>query len=200
MPVLVGARMHLDFSAVLEDAASRLGFSDPPGVAEEVAEFCRQRWRQVLINEGFDYDLVAAALSGAAEDPYDARCRLEAMREARRSGQLQKAYTGFERCYNLSRKAGEARLDEALLTEEAERNLYSRLVWAQQPLRDHLDSDEHAAALGILLELAPDVDRFFETIFVMGDDERLRDNRLALLSMVAGLFLEFADFTEVVTE
>lgn len=199
MPVLVGARMHLDFATVLEDAASRLGFSDPPGVAEEVAEFCWQRWRQALINEGFDYDLVAAALSGAAEDPYDARCRLEAMREARGSSQLQKAYTGFERCYNLSRKAGEAGLDEALLTEEAERNLYSRLVWAQQPLRDHLDSDEHGAALGILLELAPDVDRFFETIFVMGDDERLRDNRLALLSMVAGLFLEFADFSQIVT-
>jgi len=44
------------------------------------------------------------------------------------------------------------------------------------------------------------VDRFFETIFVMGDDEKLRDNRLALLSAVAGLFLEFADFTQIVTE
>ncbi len=199
MPLLAEARIHLDFSAVLEEAASGLGFSDPPGVAEEVSEFCRQRWRQALTSEGFDYDLVAAALSGAERDPYDARRRLEAMREARESGLLQKAYTGFERCFNLSRKAGEAVLDEALLTERAERDLYSRLVWAQQPLRDHLDADEHDAALGVLLEMAPDVDRFFEEIFVMGDDDRLRVNRLALLSMVAGLFLEFADFTQIVT-
>jgi glycyl-tRNA synthetase beta chain len=198
--ILAGACMHLDFAAVLEEAAARLDFSDPRGVAGEVAEFCRQRWRQMLISEGFDYDLVAAVLTRAAQDPYDARCRLEAMREARASGMLQKAYTGFERCYNLSRKAGEARLDEALLAEEAEKNLYSRLVWAQQPLRDHLDSDQYAAALGVLLELAPHVDRFFEAVFVMGEDERLRDNRLALLSLVAGLFLEFADFTQVVTE
>lgn len=200
MTILVGARMHLDFASVLEEAASRLGFSDPGGVAEEVADFACQRWRQALIGEGFGYDLVAAVLPLAARDPYDARRRLEAMRGARASGLLQKAYTGFERCYNLSRKAGEATLDEALLGEEAERNLYSRLVWAQQPLRDHLDADEHDAALGVLLEMAPDVDRFFEAIFVMGDDERLRDNRLALLSMVAGLFLEFADFSQVVTE
>jgi len=200
MPILVDAGMHLDFAAVLAEAASRLGFSDPQGVAEEVAEFCRQRWRQVLISEGFDYDLVAAVLPLAPHDPYDARLRLEAMSEARSRGMLQKAYTGFERCYNLSRKVEEARLDEGLLQEEAERNLYSRLVWAQQPFRDHLDSGEHDAALGMLLELAPDVDRFFETIFVMGDDERLRDNRLALLTEVAGLFLEFADFTQVVTE
>ena len=199
MSILVDAGMHLDFAAVLEGAASRLGFSDPRGVAEEVGEFCRQRWRQMLISDGFDYDLVAAVLTGAVQDPYDARCRLQAMQEARAGGRLQKAYTGFERCYNLSRKAGDARLDEALLTEEAERNLYSRLVWAQPPLREYLDSDEYEAALGVLLELAPDVDRFFEAIFVMGDDEKLRDNRLALLSAVAGLFLEFADFTQIVT-
>ncbi|RJP32522.1 MAG: glycine--tRNA ligase subunit beta [Actinobacteria bacterium] len=200
MPILVDACMHLDFALVLEEAASRLGFSDPRGVAEEVVEFCRQRWRQMLMSEGFEYDLVAAVMPTAPYDPYDARLRLEAMARARSQGTLQKAYTGFERCYNLSRKMEEARLDEGLLLEDAEKNLYSKLVWAQQPFRDHLDSDEHDAALGMLLELAPDVDRFFETIFVMGDDERLRDNRLALLSEVAGLFLEFADFSQVVTE
>lgn len=199
MPVLVQARIHLDFFSVLDAAAARLGLSEPAGVAGEVAEFCRQRWRQALIGEGFDYDLVAAVMLLAPQDPLDARCRLEAMQQARASGLLQKAYTGFERCYNLSRKAGEVTLDEALLAEEAERNLYSRLVWAQQPLRDHLDADEYDAALGVLLDMAPDVDRFFESIFVMGDDEILRDNRLALLSMVAGLFLEFADFTQIVT-
>jgi glycyl-tRNA synthetase beta chain len=200
MNILVSARMHLDFTAVVEEAARRLGFTDPRGVAEEVAEFDRQRWRQMLTAEGFDYDLVAAALGGASKDPYDARRRLEAMSAARASGLLQKAYTGFERCYNLSRQAAEVRLDEELLTEEAERNLYSQLVWAQQPLRDYLDSDEYEAALGVLLELAPAVDLFFEAIFVMGDDTKLRDNRLALLSLVAGLFLEFADFSQVVTE
>ncbi len=199
MSILVDARMHLDFAGVLSEAASRLGFSDPQGVAGEVGEFCRQRWRQMLVSEGFGYDLVAAVLPAAARDPFDARRRLEAMSEARSDGMLQKAYTGFERCYNLSRKAGGAALDEGLLAEEAERNLYSRLVWAQQPLRDHLDADEYGAALGVLLELAPDVDRFFDAIFVMGDDVKLRDNRLALLSAVAGLFLEFADFSQVVT-
>ena len=106
-----------------------------------------RRWRQALISEGFDYDLVAAVMPLAARDPYDARRRLEAMRDARARGLLQKAYTGFERCYNLSRKAGEVALDEALLAEEAERNLYSRLVWAQQPLRDHLDADEYDLSL-----------------------------------------------------
>ncbi|NPV58829.1 MAG: glycine--tRNA ligase subunit beta [Actinobacteria bacterium] len=200
MHILSSAALHLDFTAVVERAADNLGFSDPGGVAGEVAEFCRQRWRQMLINEGFDYDLVAAVMPMAPHDPHDAKKRLETLQAARRRGSLQRAYTGFERCYNLSRKWGGRDLDEALLVDEAERELYSRLVWAQEPLRGHLDACEHGEALGVLLELAPAIDRFFENVFVMGDDESLRENRLALLNGVASLFFEFADFSQVVTE
>ncbi len=153
----------------------------------------------MLTGEGFDYDLGAAILPLSPGDPLDARSRLEAMAKARSQGMLQKAYTGFERCWNLSRKAETKNLSEELLREEAERELYSRLVWSQQPLRDYLDMGEYDLALDTLLKLAPYVDLFFSDIFVMGDDVELRDNRLSLLSEVARLFLVFADFTQVVT-
>lgn len=200
MAVAVEAGIHLDFGCVLQRAASLLGLEEPAAVAEEAGDFCLQRWRQALISEGFDYDLVAAVLPLALRDPLDARGRLRTMQDARSRGLLQRAYTGFERCYNLSRKAEGRGLRENLLQEEAERDLYSKLVWAQQPLRDHLDGEEYEQALGVLLELAPVVDRFFETIFVMGDNAELRENRLTLLGMVAGLFQEFADFTQIVPE
>ncbi len=200
LSVAVGKGLHLDFSSLLATAAERFGFARPDAVAAEVGEFCRQRWRQALLGEGFDYDLVAAVLDLALRDPYEARLRLEALQEARADGRLQRAYTGVERCHALSSPAEGAELDADLLQEEAERNLYSRLTWAQEPLRGYLDAGEYHAALGVLLELAPDIDRFFDEIFVMGEDRRLRENRLALLKMTASLFLEFADFTQVVTE
>jgi glycyl-tRNA synthetase beta chain len=200
LSVVAKAGLHLDFASLLAVAAERFGFARPDAVAGEVGEFCRQRWRQALIGEGFDYDLVAAVLDLALRDPCEARLRLEALQEARNRGLLQRAYTGFERCYNLSSRSEAAELDVDLLREEAERNLYSKLTWAQDPLRGYLDAGEYQAALGVLLELAPDIDRFFSEIFVMGEDRRLRDNRLALLKKVASLFLEFADFTQVVTE
>lgn len=200
MAVLVDAGMHLDVAGSVDRAAGRLGFSDTGAIADQVGDFCLQRWRQMLISEGFSYDLVDAALADALRDPLDARGRLEALQRARVRGVLQRAYTGFERCYNLSRKDEGFDLEEDLLVEEAERELYSRMTWAVQPLRDLLDEGEYDSALEVLLELAPPVDRFFDEIFVMGDDERLRTNRLALLREVSGLFLEFADFSRVVTE
>jgi glycyl-tRNA synthetase beta chain len=199
MPILVKSAIHLDFQALLEYAAGKFDFSHRASVAKDVGEFCLQRWRQFLISDGFDYDLVAAVLSFTLKDPADARGRLEALQKARRQGVLQKAYTAFERCWNLSRKAPNDRIEEGLLTEEAEKQLYSQLVWSQEPLRNYLDNNEYDPGLGVLIDLAPHVDRFFEQIFVMGEDERLRDNRLSLLVQVARLFMEFADFSEIVT-
>ena len=199
MPILAKSGIHIDGAAVLAYAAAKFAFPDPTAVALKAGDFCLQRWRQLLISDGFAYDLVAAVLPLALQDPADAKGRLEAMQQVRNQGLLQKTYTAFERCWNLSRKAGNEKIDEALLQEDPEKKLYSQLVWSQEPLRNYLDNSEYGAALGVLLDLGPSIDRFFEEIFVMGDDQRLRENRLALLAQVARLFLEFADFTQVVT-
>jgi len=39
------------------------------------------------------------------------------------------------------------------------------------------------------------VDKFFNDVMVMVDDEAVRNNRLALLSMLRNLFLEVADIS-----
>jgi glycyl-tRNA synthetase beta chain len=44
------------------------------------------------------------------------------------------------------------------------------------------------------------VDRFFDEVLVMADDEALRKNRLALLKKLASLFMGIADFSKIVTE
>ena len=44
------------------------------------------------------------------------------------------------------------------------------------------------------------VDRFFDKVMVMVDDERVRANRLALLQSLLKEFSTIADFSEIVTE
>lgn len=198
--VLRHAGLHLDLERVFEKAAGLLGLEEPQETLEQVSDFFRQRFRQFMIGEGHDYDLVDAVLPFALRDVLDAEGRLLAMEEARREGRLQRIYTGFERCYNLSRQGAGTSLNENLLLEEAERELYSRLTWSQEPLQRYLDECEYGKALEVLLELVPSVDRFFAEIFVMGEDERLRENRLALLREVVSLYRSFADFSQVVTE
>jgi glycyl-tRNA synthetase beta chain len=47
--------------------------------------------------------------------------------------------------------------------------------------------------------LRPSVDRFFDEVMVMTDDEQVRKNRLTLLSGLLSEFSTIADFSEIVT-
>jgi glycyl-tRNA synthetase beta chain len=47
--------------------------------------------------------------------------------------------------------------------------------------------------------LRPEVDRFFDDVMVMADDEQIRKNRLTLLSGLLSEFSTIADFSEIVT-
>jgi len=48
--------------------------------------------------------------------------------------------------------------------------------------------------------LRPLIDRFFDKVMVMVEDESVRANRLALLQAMLNEFSTIADFSEIVTE
>jgi glycyl-tRNA synthetase beta chain len=198
--ILAEKGLHLDLRRAVGQALEPYSFPDRETVEGQLQEFLRQRLRHYLLNRGFPYDLVGAVLQSGLDDPADALQRLLALQEAREEGRLGKVYTAFERCYNLSLKGDGRALDEALLREEAERDLHSRAVWAQEPLRERLDAGDHRGALEVLAGLAPAVDALFEKVFIMGEEEALRLNRLALLAEVVALFMEMADFSQLVAE
>jgi len=45
--------------------------------------------------------------------------------------------------------------------------------------------------------LRPVVDDFFDGVMIMADNPRVRNNRLALLTAVANLFTDIADFSRI---
>ena len=55
------------------------------------------------------------------------------------------------------------------------------------------------AALNKLAALRPHVDNFFDNVMVMDKDEKVRFNRLSLLSEISALFHKIADFSKIVT-
>jgi len=61
-----------------------------------------------------------------------------------------------------------------------------------QPLFDKRDYKEALTELATLREV---VDTFFDDVMVMTDDEKLKNNRLALLQQLRALFFEVADIS-----
>jgi glycyl-tRNA synthetase beta chain len=61
-----------------------------------------------------------------------------------------------------------------------------------QPLLAHAQYKE---ALAVLADLRAAVDAFFDNVMVMADDEAVKNNRLALLKQLQGLFIAIADIS-----
>ena len=99
-----------------------------------------------------------------------------------------------KRVANFLKKAGPkdqvGDFDPALATDKAEVMLGRALA-----ALDLTDSKGAGAKLERLASLQEPVDQFFDEVMVMAEDEKVRKNRLSLLSELRHQFLEVADFS-----
>jgi glycyl-tRNA synthetase beta chain len=108
-----------------------------------------------------------------------------------------------KRIANILKKAESVpdRVDVPLLSEIAEKALHDKLVEAETDFFRIVSEGEFelaiSPALEVLAQLRGSVDYFFDNVMVMVEDERIRANRLALLSRLRALFLNLADFSRL---
>jgi len=182
-------------------------FSRDINYAEALQGFFRERLefylRDVL---GFKYDLVNAVLSAGSDDVVDAIARAEAVRGVLHVPEFLAVASASKRIRNILKQAGEKgfRVAEKFeyLTEAAEEEkMLAAYVEKNAPRIDLCrHKKEYGDALLLLSTAQEPVDRFFDKIMVMVEDERLRANRLALLQTLVKEFSTIADFSEIVTE
>jgi glycyl-tRNA synthetase beta chain len=99
-----------------------------------------------------------------------------------------------KRIANILKKAGSIGTDvkSEHLLEQAERALYEDLIAAENSFPE-IPADQ----LNVLATLREPVDRFFDDVMVMAEDETVRLNRLALLNRLRQLFLKLADISRL---
>jgi len=99
-----------------------------------------------------------------------------------------------KRIANILKKAGKVsgNISATLFSEDAERALFSSLQTSEA---DFPESPEEQ--LKVLAALREPVDTFFDDVMVMAEDEAVRNNRLALLNRLRGLFLKLADISRL---
>ncbi|MEE8640851.1 MAG: DALR anticodon-binding domain-containing protein, partial [bacterium] len=194
-----------DVAAVtLEEAVAQAAESaDGKEVANDVLDFVLSRLRQNFLERGFRDDMADAVLALPARRPADLLKRLSALAALYedREEYIPLAIA-FKRPINILRQGQErdlawGELDEGLLVEDEERQLLEEYREAESAVRAAVAAGDHDEALKLLATIRPTVDKFFDEVMVMCDDERLRSNRLALMQLLADLFLTFADFTRL---
>ena len=147
-----------------------------------------------------------AVLAAGSGDIVDDLARAEAVTKVRSSGDFASISVAFKRMKNILRQARESgkipssRIEQAALIEDAERELAALIPPTAERVRTLRAERNYDQALLEIAKLRPAVDKFFDKVMVMVDDERVRANRLALLETLVKEFSTIADFSEIVTE
>ena len=105
--------------------------------------------------------------------------------------------TTFKRAANIARGVPVSQPDPALFEKEAERMLHDEIIGVETEAEGLARESYYLEALERLAGLRSAVDRLFDEVMVMAEDEKVKKNRLALLSRVTGLFMKIADFSKL---
>jgi len=175
--------------------------------AESVRSFFRERLEFYLKDvRGYTYDVVSAVLAVDSDDVVDAAARAEAVSKVRGSADFESISGAFKRMKNILRQASEKtkviamRVDSSGLQEESEKELAALIPQTVASVAKLRAAHDYEGALLEIAKLRPAIDKFFDKVMVMVDDDNLRANRLALLQTVVKEFSTIADFSEIVTE
>jgi glycyl-tRNA synthetase beta chain len=173
-----------------------------PEQETQILEFLRDRARYVFREkDGFSYDEVNAVFRAEADDLVDARKRLDALRVIRKSKNFEPLTVSFKRIRKILEKAGTqakaVHVQPDLFEGDAERTLFAVMRKAAPKVEEQKRAGHYKDALEVIASLRPDVDRFFEQVMVMAENEAVKKNRLALLNELLSEFSTIADFSEL---
>jgi glycyl-tRNA synthetase beta chain len=169
---------------------------------DAVIQFLTSRMSHLLAEEGFSKDVVAATLAVAADNVPEAWQRVKALQELKSAPDFEPLAVAFKRVVNIIKQADAAdaaKVDEGLFEHASEKALLKKLLEVQKAVTGQLKKGAFGAALQQVATMRDAVDAFFEGVMVLTEDAKIRANRLALLSQIAKLFAQFADFSKIST-
>lgn len=165
-------------------------------VKADVCEFFRGRFVN-LLTEQYPSDVVDAAVAAGFDDLVEVRDRIAALARFKTHPDFEALAVAFKRIGNIIKEGVDAPVDPALFQEDTERTLYQAFQGVKTSVTGQIADGSWLEALTAIAALRGPVDGFFDKVMVMAEDERVRMNRLALLTAMDRMFGRIADFSKI---
>jgi len=193
---LIEHSLTFDLQAGLNAAAALQPIPVSQAVRTQVLEFLAGRLRGILLDSGFRYDVVDAVLAAQSNNPAGAAEAVKQLTAWVGRKDWNTLLPAYARCVRILRSqptdASSLSVDESLLEDPAERELYTALQSIAVDAPGSVDE-----FLNVIVQLIPAINTFFDKVLVMADDKALRENRLALVYRLASLAKGIADLSKL---
>ncbi len=197
--IIVERELDLDLRQLLTIAAdNHTSLPGREGLEDKVLDFMLDRFRAWYEDAGIPVGVFLSVMALKPSRPLDFDRRVKAVSHFRNLVEAEALAAANKRVSNILSKQGslpQSEVNTALLTEKAEQALADAIATQQAALEPLFAAGNYQAALESLSALRETVDAFFEDVMVMAEDEAVRNNRLALLNQLRGLFLGVADIS-----
>ena len=184
--MLVEKDLELDLETLLVSTLPAFG-DKIQDATPQLVEFIYDRLANMFREQGYSAQEVEAVLALQPQRLSDVQKRLEAVRAFAALPEAPALAAANKRVGNILKKAEtevQAQVNEALLVEQAEKDLYAVLQQVAPKAQQQFAAGDYTASLQTLAALRASVDAFFEQVMVNAEDPALRANRLGLLAVL----------------
>lgn len=196
--IIVEKNLPLDLEDLVKKSAALFGDKlTNSNVVADVVDFMLGRFRAWYQDEGIAVDVIQAVLARRPTRPADFDARVRAVSHFRTLDSAEALAAANKRVSNILAKA-DAAIGEINLTacvEPAEKALAEAVLALRIEVQPLIAKGDYTAVLDKLANLRAPVDSFFDNVMVNAEDPALRQNRLAILNTLQGLFLQVADIS-----
>lgn len=165
-------------------------------VKSDVMEFFRGRFTN-LLGDQYSTGVVEAAVSISFTDLVDTSVRIKALAEFTSHPDFEALAVAFKRIGNIIKEGTDTPVDPSLFQDPAEGILFESFNSVRNSVEQKIADSAWLDALTEIATLRGPVDTFFDKVMVMAEDEKVKTNRLALLTSMARMFGRIADFSKI---
>ena len=193
---LIEHDVDFDLADAVKKSAKTQSVEVKDEVQAPILDFLTGRLRVVLNEMGYRYDVVDAVLAEQSANPAAAARAVKQLQAWVEREDWSTILPGYARCVRILRSQKEDHrtwtVDEGKFVEAEEKKLYKAIQSTVQGQPSTVDE-----LLETVVKLIPSINSFFDKVLVMAEDEKVRQNRLALVGQIANLSYGIADLSKL---
>ncbi len=198
--ILIEKQLPLDLLTLLTQATTLYGNKiNNSKIVRETFDFMIERLRAWYLDREVTSEVFNAVLARLPTQPMDFHARIQAVQDFQKLPEAQALTVANKRVgHILKNQSGEWRhhpINPDLFEQKAEKQLLAAIEQINKKIEILYRDGKYSAVLSALASLRTPIDSFFDEVMVMVDDEKLRNNRLAMLYQLQQLFIQVADIS-----
>ena len=199
--IMIEQKLDLDLRQLIADSlALHSAVTSSDALVDEIYDFVISRLKAYYADQNITAEQFEAVRVCRPAHPIDFAKRIEAVQHFAQMDEAESLSAANKRISNLLKKVeGEIAetVDTALFDSAAETALWSALEQLRETASNQIAEHDYKAAMASLATIRTPVDAFFDGVMVMADDEKVKNNRLALLNQIYQLFMQVADISRL---